>query len=116
VNVGRQGHTALDQWGLPAVLLAALGAFGKGVPELRRGLVAWGCAGVLLALTAVFSPLEVRYLYALTLPLAIVGAEGLEALLDRGTGGVAVAALLLLWQTALAAQGIVEGVLRRYRA
>ena len=113
--MGRQWRSALDQWGPPAILLAALGATQRGLPELRRSLGAWGWAGVALAFVAIVSPLEVRYLYALTLPLAMVAAEGLEALLARGAGGVALAALLLLWQAGLAAQGIIEGVLRRYR-
>jgi hypothetical protein len=98
------------------VLLSAFGLLRGGFGEWQSSLRAWGFTGVVLALAALVSPLEVRYLYALTLPLAIVAAEGVEVLLARGPGGVVLALLLLLWQTSLAIQGIFEGVLRRYRA
>jgi hypothetical protein len=112
----RQGRAALDQWGLPAVILGALG-LGRGrFGDWGPGLAAWGVAGVVLALAALVSPLEVRYLYALTLPLAVVAAEGAEVLLTRGAGGAALAVLLLAWQAWVAIQGVVEAVLRRYRA
>lgn len=114
--VGRQWQAALDQWGLPAALLGGLGLLGGSFGGWRRGLAAWGVTGLALALAALFSPLEVRYLYALTLPLAIVAAEGVEVLLTRGPAGVALAVVLLCWQAFLAIGGIVEGVLHRYRA
>lgn len=112
----RQGRSALEAWGLPALILATVGVFRGGPPALRRGLLAWGLSGALLAMAAALSPLEVRYLYALTFPLVVAAAEGLEGLLARGRVGTGVAVLLVLWQAFLAAAGIVEGVLHRYRA
>jgi hypothetical protein len=111
-----QSRTALDQWGLAAALLGALGVLRGRFAEWRPALAAWGLAGLALAFAALVSPLEVRYLYALTLPLAVVAAEGVEWLLARGPGGAVLAGLLLSWQACLAIQGVVEGILHRYRA
>ena len=111
----RQARLALAQWGWPAVVLGLLG-----MPRLRRGgldadLVAYWLAGAALATVAVVSPLEVRYVHALTLPLAVALGTGAERLLERGWTGRILAALLLSVQTALAGAVIVEGVLHRYR-
>jgi hypothetical protein len=114
--LARQVRAAVEQWGVPAIALGALGTLRAGRPGLGRGLIAWALAGGVLAGAAVLSPVEVRYLYALTLPLVIVAATGAEWLLGRGPGGVALAALLLAWQLARAGQGIVEGIVHRYRA
>src|SRR4029078_3663502 len=64
------------QWGIPAVILTVMGW-----PRLRRSLLdrdlaAYWIAGAALALPAVLTPLDVRYLYALTLPVAVAGAWG----------------------------------------
>jgi hypothetical protein len=111
----RQGRLAAAQWGLPAIALALLG-----LPRLRRGgldadLVAYWLAGAALAALALLSPLEVRYLHALTLPLAVAVGTGADRLLGRGRWAGALAVALLCGQTALAGAGIVEGVLYRYR-
>jgi hypothetical protein len=111
-----QARIALDQWGLPAALLGALGVLRGRLADWRPVLAAWGLAGLALAFAALVSPLEVRYLYALTLPLAVVAAEGVEWLLARGGGGAVMAGLLLSWQAWLAIQGVLEGILHRYRA
>jgi hypothetical protein len=63
----------------------------------------------------VLTPLDVRYLYALTLPVAVAAAWGLAALSARGTAGRLLGALLFGLQCALAARGILEAVLSRYR-
>jgi len=103
------------QWGIPAVILTVMGW-----PRLRRSLLdrdlaAYWIAGAALALPAVLTPLDVRYLYALTLPVAVAGAWGLAALALRGTTGRLAGAVLFGLQCALAIRGILEGVLYRYR-
>jgi hypothetical protein len=114
-GVARQGRVALEQWGIPAILLAALGCRNLRRRGLDQDLVAYWAAGALLFVPAVLSPLDVRYLYALTLPVAVAAASGLLGLLRGGTPGRALAAILLAWQGLLAGGGIVEAVLHRYR-
>jgi len=105
----------VQQWGLPALVLAVIGR-----PRPRRSLLdgdlaAYWIASAALALPAVLTPLDVRYLYALTLPVAVAAAWGLAALSARGTAGRVVGALLFGLQCALAGRGILEAVLHRYR-
>ncbi|HET8647588.1 MAG TPA: hypothetical protein VFO85_18970, partial [Vicinamibacteria bacterium] len=76
---------------------------------------AYWLAGAALALAGMVSPLEVRYLYALTIPLAAAAALGVLRLWDRGREGRAGAAVLLAAQAALAAANALDAVLRRYR-
>jgi hypothetical protein len=111
----RQGRLAVAQWGWPAIALGLLG-----LPRPRRGgldpdLVAYWLAGGALAALALVSPIEVRYLHALTLPLAVALGTGADRLLGRGRWAGALAVALLCGQTALAVAGIAEGVLHRYR-
>ena len=68
-----------------------------------------------LSLPAILTPLDVRYLYALTLPVAVAAAGGLAALAARGAAGRLLGAVLFAGQCALAVLGILEGVLHRYR-
>jgi hypothetical protein len=106
---------AIGQWGPPAMVLAL---WGRPRPErsgLERDLAAFWVAGLLLAIPAVVSPLDVRYLYALTLPLAVAAAGGFETLAARGAWGRASAWGLLVLQTLQAGRGIVEAILYRYR-
>jgi hypothetical protein len=104
----------LTQWGLPALVLAWFGRPRRDDP-LGRYLVAYWAAGALLAVLAVVSPLEVRYLYALSVPLAVAAGAGAVALWARGAGGRVAAALLVLAQAALAAANALDALLRRYR-
>src|SRR5262249_51732557 len=113
--VARQGHVALGQWGIPAMLLAILGWRNLRRHGLDRDLVAYWAAGALLFLPAVLSPLDVRYLYALTLPVAVAAAGGVLGFVRGGAFGRALAAILLAWQGLLAGAEIVEAVLHRYR-
>jgi hypothetical protein len=117
-SMARQVRAAVEQWGIPAMALGTLGlgVFHRAPLDLRRGLGAWALAGASLGVVAIVSPVEVRYLYALTLPVAVVAAVGADWLVERGPGGVALAALLLLWQLVLAGQGIALGLVHRYRA
>jgi hypothetical protein len=106
---------AVEQWGLPAMVLAVLGRPRPARSLLDRDLAAYWIAGAALVLPAVLTPLDVRYLYALTVPLAVAAARGLGALSTRGTAGRIAGALLFGLQAALAVRGILEGVLQRYR-
>jgi hypothetical protein len=103
------------QWGIPAAILAAVG-----LPRPRRSLLdldlaAYWAAGMALSVPAILTPLDVRYLYALTVPVAVAAAWGLAALAARGPAGRLLGAVLYAWQCALAVLGILEGVLHRYR-
>jgi len=117
VPLWSQVQSAVWGWGPPAILLALVGWSrpSRGV-RLERDLTAYWLAGGLLALAAVFSPLEVRYVYALTLPLAVAGSLGFHRLASSGRrGGVWLASILLCAQAGLGAWGIVRALLFRYR-
>ena len=107
----------LGRWGLPVLVLAFIGRPRLRGPEtsLDRDLVAYWAAGAVLALPAIFSPLDVRYLYALTVPLAAAAGAGLVRLRERGRAGAAAAWLLLAGQAAWGLRGLVEAVAFRYR-
>jgi hypothetical protein len=107
----------LSQWGPPILALAAIGRPRPPEPEgtLDRDLAAYWAAGALLALPAILTPLDVRYLYALTVPLAAAGGAGLVRLRDRGRAGAVTAWLLLAGQAAWGLRGLVEAVVHRYR-
>lgn len=136
-----QASWALARFGWPALLLALLGwpgwsradggarvgnqtagAPGRDAP-LARDLVAFWVAGALLGLCALLSPLEVRYLYALTAPLAVAAADGLErvwAWARQGPAprlrviGAALSVLVLL-QIELLGRELYEAIFLRYR-
>jgi hypothetical protein len=110
-----QGLGIVEQWGIPAVILALIGRPRSRRSPLDRDLAAYWLAGAALAVPAVLTPVDVRYLYALTLPVAAAGAWGLAVLASRGTAGQVAGGLLFGAQCALAARGIVEAVLYRYR-
>ncbi|MGE0456153.1 MAG: hypothetical protein AB7O37_22610 [Vicinamibacteria bacterium] len=103
------------QWGLPLVALALAGVWGARVePGHRHGLLPFWVAGLALLAVATFSPLEVRYLYALSPLLALEAAAGLDWLLGRPRLR-AVGWLLVLgagWSLAALAR---DALLSRYR-
>ena len=112
-----QAWALAGQWGPAALALAVMGhprLSGDG-DSLDRDLRAAWLAGGVLALLAVVSPLEVRYLYALTVPLAVAAGAGALRLTRKGLGGRLVATLLVLAQAAQAAANGVDALLRRYR-
>jgi hypothetical protein len=113
---GVQLQRLIHEWGGPALAAAALGV---AVVRSRAAVLpgpfrASLLAGAALAFAAVLSPLEVRYLYALTPAVALLAAEGLERL-GRWRTGLAAAAILALVQFGLAARGIANAVLVAYR-
>lgn len=107
----------LGQWGLPAIVLAAIGRPRPRTAgtELDRDLAAYWAAGAALALPPILTPIDVRYLYALTVPLAAAAGAGLVRLRDRGATGAAAATLLFALQAAWGVWGLVEAVVMRYR-
>jgi hypothetical protein len=72
-------------------------------------------AGVALALPAIGSPLEVRYLYGLTAAVALSAGAGAARLEAAGGARRIAARLLCIAQAALAARAIVEAIVTRYR-
>jgi hypothetical protein len=112
-----QVQGALAVWGPPAIALAVAGWPGPGrsdEPTLDRDLRAFWLAGAVLVIPAVVSPLEVRYLYALTVPVAVAAAVGFYRLHDGGHVARAVAWVLLALQAALFGRTVAEAVLWRY--
>lgn len=102
-------------WGLPATLLCWFGRPRGPAHRLDRDLAAFWLSGAALFAVALLSPLEARYVYALTLPVGVAAARGLLALWDAGGTPRLGGAALLLLQAALAARGVVDAVLFRYR-
>jgi hypothetical protein len=80
--LGGQLTAAFWGLGLPALALAWHGR-PRGREGLDGALQAFWWAGAALAMLAVVSPLEVRYLYALTLPVAAAAGAGVVAVLER---------------------------------
>jgi hypothetical protein len=114
-GLARQARAALDDWGGAALLLGVVGWPRAGRAGLDRDLLAYWLAGALLAVVAAVSPLEVRYVYSLGLPVAVAAGTGLDRLLSGRWVGRLLGWSLLAWQTALAASGIVVNLLHRYR-
>jgi hypothetical protein len=103
------------QWGLPVTLLAAAGLPWPRRDALDRDLSAYWVAGGVLALVALVSPLEVRYLHALGLPLAAAAGQGAVRLWSKGALGRIVVVALAVAQAAIAGRNLAEAVLGRYR-
>jgi hypothetical protein len=103
------------QWGIPVIGLALAGLPRPREGLLERGLAAYWGAGLALALVALVSPLDVRYLHALGVPLAVAAATGTVGLWSRGFLGRIATAALWLAQAVLAGRNLVEAVLWRYR-
>jgi hypothetical protein len=107
----RQGQWSLAWWGIPVMVLAAFGMpQWKSGDLLDRSLVAFWAAGLACGLAAIVSPLEVRYQYALTLPLAVAAAEGARRLWTKGRIGRIVAVGLLGAVVAVGLAGIVAAL------
>jgi len=105
---------ALHEWGWPALVLAGAHWWLRASRRSPLWSAFWVWGG-LLALAAVFSPLEVRYRYALTLPLAVAAASGLGELWSRGRAWRVGGVLLAASQIYIGLANVVEAVLWRYR-
>jgi hypothetical protein len=110
-----QALGALAQWSWPALVLAVIGRPRPMRSAWDRRLAAYGIACLALLVPAVLSPLDVRYLYALTPLVAVAAAEGLRLLWERGSSTRALALGLAATQAAIAVRGMAEAVLDRYR-
>lgn len=108
--------TAVGQWGLPAIVLAWLGR-PRPSPGDRysRDLAAYWLAGLVLAVPAIVSPLEVRYLYGLTAAVALSAGAGAARVHAQGGRWRLAGWALVLAQIVLGARGIAEAVVVRYR-
>jgi hypothetical protein len=102
-------------WGVPAAILAWIGRPRAGAPMARELGAVW-LAGALLAVAAVTTPVEVRYLYSLTFPLSIAAAAGVARLLQGGVSARIAAALLVVAQIALGGRNIALALLHDWRA
>jgi hypothetical protein len=111
-----QGLTAVEQWGLPAIVLAWLGRpRPAGDGRYPRDLAAYWLAGLVLALPAIVSPLEVRYVYGLTAAVALSAGAGAARLEAAGPAPRLAGRLLVLAQIVLGARAIAEALVVRYR-
>jgi hypothetical protein len=110
-----QARGAWQLWGWPAIVLALIGRPRAGGGALDRALVSFWLAGAALLLAAVVSPLEVRYLYALSPAIAIAGAAGFRTLSRRGALPRAAALGLVAAQAALAARELTRTLLTDWR-
>ena len=106
----------LHEWGGPAVIAVLLGAVTMRLREgsLPRPFQALWVSGGLLAMVAIVSPLEVRYLYALAPAVALLAADGLLWLRGQRMGKL-VASVLFVTQAGLAVWGLVQAVVFAYR-
>ena len=82
---------------------------------VERDLAPTGSPGSLLAVPAILSPLEVRYLYGLTAAVALSAGAGAARLEAAGGARRVAARLLCLAQAVLGAQAIAEAIFTRYR-
>jgi hypothetical protein len=111
-----QGLTVLGQWGLPAIVLAGLGRpRATGESRYERDLGAYWLAGLALAVPAIVSPLEVRYVYGLTAAVALSAGAGAARLEAAGPAPRAAGRLLVLAQIAFGVRAIAEALVVRYR-
>lgn len=111
----RQSQAALGAFGWPALVLAALGLAARGWRRSPAAVRGYGLGVLFLALPAIVSPVEVRYILALGPVIALLAAFGLGALWHRGAAGKIVAGLLAAAQVQLLASRAIEAVLHRYR-
>ncbi len=105
----------------PALVLAVLGI----VVARRRGslqpggalrdVAAYAAGAALLAVPAIVSPLEVRYLYALGVAVAVFAGVGFLALAARGRAGAVAAWSLAVAQTLVAFANVSAALFERYR-
>jgi hypothetical protein len=105
---------ALYDWGIPVVVLAVIGR-PRGAAEGARDLKAVWLAGAMLFCAAIVTPLESRYLYALTPVLAMAASTGVEHLWGLGTRGKLVASGLVVAQIGIGIAALVRGILYDWR-
>jgi hypothetical protein len=102
-------------WGLAAIALAWFGRPRWRAGGLDRDLAAWWAGVGLLALPAIVSPLEVRYLYALAPPLAAAAGRGAVTLYAAGGLRRAAGVALVAAQVVIGGLNLADALLVRYR-
>jgi hypothetical protein len=103
-------------WGLAAIALAWFGRPSwRSDSGIDRDLAAWWIGAIALALAAIVSPVEVRYLYALTPAVAAAAGRGAVALQARGGPRRALAWGLVAVQVVTGGLNLAEAVFVRYR-
>jgi hypothetical protein len=108
--------TAVGQWGLPVLVLAWMGRPRPAIGDrYARDLAAYWLAGLVLAVPAIVSPLEVRYLYGLTAAVALSAGAGAARIHAQGGGWRLAGWALVLAQVLLGAREIAEAMVVRYR-
>jgi hypothetical protein len=90
-----------EWWSTPALALAWFGRPRNRNESLGAGLIGYWLTGAVLLLVAVTTPLEVRFLYALTVAVALCAARGSMALWGRARFGRVVSGLLVAGHLAL---------------
>lgn len=114
--LGAQVALLVHDLGLPALVLAAFARLRPRESRLDHATASFLAAGAVLLLAAVVSPLEVRYRYALTIPLTVLVAAGAGQVWARGRAGQGLVLCLLGLQAVLGLANLVEALLVRYRA
>ncbi len=109
-----QAFGLFGQFGPAALVLGFLGR-PREASGLDRDLRGYWASGLLLFAAALVSPLEVRYLYALTVPMAVAVGAGWERLRAQRGVGATLAWLLLAGLVSWGALEIREALLERYR-
>jgi hypothetical protein len=105
-----------QEWlGVPALLLALIGWWSFKDDRLARAIKAFVLAGAALMLVGLVSPVEVRYLYALTTPIAILAAVGAERLWSLGLPARLSLIVLAGLQAMLAGTSLIDRLLFHYR-
>lgn len=126
---GRGGATPFGPWqallvqvravgaglGLPALYLALVGRPRRGRGALERDLSALWLTGGFLCAVSLATPLEVRYAYAAAPAVAVAAGGALAGLWTAGPGGRVMATALVAGQAVLAALGLWQALLLRYR-
>jgi hypothetical protein len=115
-NVGGRLLSAAMGFGLPVLLLSAAGLMDRsdGDGDIGRDLRYAAVGGLLLGLVAAVSPLEVRYLPAVSPALCLLSANGIQWLWKRRYGGW-LADLLLTLQAGLFTYALYTALYIAYR-
>jgi hypothetical protein len=106
---------AVSQWGWPAILLGLAGLPRPSRSPWDRDSASYGIACLALFVPAIVSPLDVRYIYALSPIVSIAASETIvRGAASGGLAGLAVSGLSL-WALLAAARSLCEALLARYR-
>ncbi len=111
----RQALSVVNDFGWPVVVAAGIGLLRRSWRSLPAAVRGYALGALTLAVPALVSPVEARYLFALAPIVAVLATFGAHELWTHGRTGRLVAGLLATAQGFLAWSRIVEAVLHRYR-